>query len=78
MSQPRAFVGNMENPVQGMEPVIEPIPQAYGHEDLDDKEEAKVDAKVREGAVQRPGDEAMVHEEDLPEGPTVTRWEEWA
>ena len=24
------------------------------------------------------GDDAVVHEQAMPEGPTVTRWEEWA
>ena len=70
MSKANTFMGAVDLPSQGMEPVIEPMEPGQINE--------KDGPIIHEGMVERPGNEAMVHEEDLPEGPTVTKWEEWA
>ena len=53
-----------------MSSVIEPVESADAVKRYHDVE--------REGVEERPGDPNLVHEEEMPEGPTVTRWEEWA
>ena len=69
MSRNNPLATAVDLPNQGIAPMIEPtdnvVPEAEA------LREKQVDPEVI------PSD-LVLHEETMPEGPTVTRWEEWA
>ncbi|ORY20995.1 MFS general substrate transporter [Naematelia encephala] len=66
MANAHFYSAGVELPNQGIAPVISPTI----HDDKKDLGES--------GLQMIPGDDQVVHEQEMPEGPTVTRWEEWA
>lgn len=66
MANAHLFSAGMELPNQGIEPVA--FVDKDHHTDVKDMEVAEM----------RPGPDDVMHEEEMPEGPTTTRAEEWA
>ena len=74
MANAHFFSAGLELPNQGMAPVV--TPSAHLDDDIDKKDG---DIQFGDGVEERiGGDDALIHEQAMPEGPTVTRWEEWA
>lgn len=72
MANAHLFSAGVELPNQGLAPIV----TVSSHLDDDDKIKLGADdAGVEERIA---GDDAVVHEQAMPEGPTVSRWEEWA
>ena len=71
MANAHFYSAGMELPNQGLAPVISAS---------DDKDHKHDFAQTQDGDVveERVGEAGVVHEQAMPEGPTVTRWEEWA
>jgi hypothetical protein len=67
------FSAGVELPNQGIAPATT-IVSSHDHQ-LDDKKEDFAGVEVGE---ERPGDENVVHEVEMPEGPTTSKYEEWA
>ena len=73
MANAHFFSAGLELPNQGLAPVV----TANAQEDLD-KKDGDGESIVVAGVEERVGSDGVVHEQAMPEGPTVTRWEEWA
>lgn len=72
MANAHLFSAGVELPNQCLAPVISPSAH-FG--DSEEKYGLGGDARVEERVA---GDAGEVHEQAMPEGPTVSRWEEWA
>ena len=71
MANAHFFSAAVDLPLQTLAPTVSPT--KHDDEHFDEKKE--VQDYVSE--VDPHGD-LTVHQEEMPEGPTVTRWEEWA
>ena len=72
MSRPIPIATAVDLPNQGIAPVIAPMEMDDAGKFDGEEPEKQLEAEERVGV------EGVIHEEAMPEGPTVTRWEEWA
>lgn len=70
MAAAHLFSAGVDLPGQTIAPMISPSADTDHKHDLLDERDIRPGAHGEEGE--------MVPEQEMPEGPTVTRWEEWA
>lgn len=71
MANAHMFSAGVDLPNQTLAPMVSPTE----HGDHEKDKDGFVNTTAVEGDVPR---DMTVHEQDMPEGPTTTRWEEWA
>jgi len=71
MANAHFYSAGMDLPLQTLAPTISPTRDADKYDDI--KEAGEVNLEEID-----PHGDLTVHQEEMPEGPTTTRWEEWA
>jgi hypothetical protein len=71
MANAHFYSAAVDLPLQTLAPTISPTRHDEKHDDIKDMSDINTEEVDPHG-------DLTVHQEEMPEGPTVTRWEEWA